>query len=78
MAKDEEAAKTMGDLNGKEVSGRALRVNEATPKRERGTRGSGFGSGRGGRDRFLSLKFVESLMPQVASSEVEGISCVAR
>lgn len=52
MAKDEEAAKAMGDLNGKEVAGRALRVNEATPKPERGTRGSGFGSGRGGRDRF--------------------------
>src|SRR5258708_21170474 len=36
MAKDEEAAKAMSELNGKEVSGRALRVNEATPKPERG------------------------------------------
>lgn len=52
MAKDEEAAKAIGDLNGKEVAGRALRVNEATPKPERASRGNGFGSGRGGRNRF--------------------------
>jgi cold-inducible RNA-binding protein len=45
MAKDEEAAKAMSDLNGKEVAGRALRVNEATPKTAGGPRsGSGFGS----------------------------------
>ena len=52
MAKDEEAAKAMSDLNGKEVAGRALRVNEATPKSERGPRGgSGFGSSGGGDKR---------------------------
>lgn len=45
MAKDEEAAKAMSDLNGKEVAGRALRVNEATPKTAGGPRGgTGFGS----------------------------------
>src|SRR5260370_27097970 len=49
MAKDEEAAKAMSELNGKEVSGRALRGNEATPKPERGgPRGNGgFGAPRG-------------------------------
>ncbi len=36
MAEDMGAAKAMTDLNGKEVSGRALRVNEATPRPERG------------------------------------------
>jgi cold-inducible RNA-binding protein len=36
MAKDDEAAKAMSELNGKEVAGRALRVNEATPRPERG------------------------------------------
>ncbi len=42
MAKDDEAAKAMSGLNGKEVAGRALRVNEATPKPERGgPRGNG-------------------------------------
>lgn len=61
MAKDEEALKAMTDLNGKELGGRALQVNEATPKAERGgPRGGGFNSGGGdkrgggahGRERF--------------------------
>jgi len=53
MAKDDEAAKAMSGLNGKEVGGRALRVNEATPKPERGgPRGNGgFGSQGGGGKR---------------------------
>lgn len=53
MAKDDEAAKAMSDLNGKEVAGRALRVNEATPKPERsGPRSnSGFGARGGGEKR---------------------------
>jgi RNA recognition motif-containing protein len=49
MAKDEDAAKAMSELNGREVSGRALRVNEATPRPERGgPRGNGGFSPRGG------------------------------
>ena len=48
MAKDEEAAKAISDLNGKEVGGRALRVNEATPKPDRGPRNGSFGPGGGG------------------------------
>lgn len=53
MAKDEDAAKAMTALNGKEVAGRALRVNEAAPKPERGgPRGSsGFGPRGGGAKR---------------------------
>jgi RNA recognition motif-containing protein len=54
MAKDDEAAKAMSDLNGKEVAGRALRVNEATPKPERSHGGNGGGftpQGSGGRSR---------------------------
>ena len=46
MAQDDQAAKAITDLNGKEVSGRALRVNEAAPKPDR-PRG-GFGAGGGG------------------------------
>jgi RNA recognition motif-containing protein len=42
MADDAEAAKAIEALNGKEVDGRALNVNEAKPKPER----SGSGSGR--------------------------------
>jgi cold-inducible RNA-binding protein len=49
MAKDEDAAKAMTALNGKEVAGRALRVNEAAPKPERGGfKGSGGFGPRGG------------------------------
>ncbi|MBI4458884.1 MAG: RNA-binding protein [Acidobacteria bacterium] len=47
LASDDEAAKAMAALNGKEVDGRALTVNEARPKPERsgprnGARGGGF------------------------------------
>jgi len=48
MANDEEAAKAITELDGKEVGGRNLKVNEARPKGEgRGPRGGG-GGGRGG------------------------------
>jgi RNA recognition motif-containing protein len=49
MPNDEEAAKAIAALNGKEVGGRALKVNEARPKTERSgpPRGSGGGGGRG-------------------------------
>jgi RNA recognition motif-containing protein len=51
MSNDEEAASAIGALNGKEVNGRALNVNEARPKTDRGgsrggNRGGGF-SGEG-------------------------------
>jgi RNA recognition motif-containing protein len=51
MANDDDAAKAMSGLNGKEVSGRALRVNEATAKPERGSgprANSGFSPRNGG------------------------------
>ncbi len=48
MANDEEAAKAITALDGKEVGGPNLKVNEARPKGEgRGPRGGG-GGGRGG------------------------------
>jgi cold-inducible RNA-binding protein len=52
MVNDEEAARAMTDLNGKEVGGRPLKVNEARPKEARGPRpgGGGRGRGRGGFD----------------------------
>jgi RNA recognition motif-containing protein len=51
MADDEAAAKAIEALNGKELGGRALNVNEARPKPEgRGGRG-GFGGGGGGGGR---------------------------
>src|SRR5581483_750713 len=42
MANDDDAAKAIAALNGKEVNGRALNVNEARPKPE-GPRGGGRG-----------------------------------
>ena len=48
MPNDEDAAKAIAGLNGKEFGGRAIKVNEARPKTERsGPRSSG-GGGRGG------------------------------
>ncbi|PIR85253.1 RNA-binding protein [Candidatus Kaiserbacteria bacterium CG10_big_fil_rev_8_21_14_0_10_45_20] len=47
MSSDEEAAKAVEILNGKEVEGRELNVNEARPREEGGSRG-GYGGGNGG------------------------------
>jgi len=48
---DEQACQAaIADLNGKEVDGRALTVNEARPREERG--GSRGGGGGGGRSRY--------------------------
>ncbi len=49
MATDEQAAKAATDLNGVEMGGRALTVNEARPKPEGGFGGGGgYGGNRGG------------------------------
>lgn len=64
METKEDAEKAIAELNGKDVDGRKLTVNEARPREDRGPRqggggGGGFrsgggGGGRGGprRDRF--------------------------
>ncbi len=48
MATDEEAAKAIELLNGKDFAGRPLVVNEARPMEPRAPRQGGFGGGRGG------------------------------
>jgi RNA recognition motif-containing protein len=48
MGSDDEARAAINALNGKEVGGRALTVNEARPREERGGGRSGGGGGRGG------------------------------
>jgi cold-inducible RNA-binding protein len=45
---DADAEKAIAQLNGTEVGGRALTVNEARPREDRGGRGDGGGRGRGG------------------------------
>ncbi|HUX10515.1 MAG TPA: RNA-binding protein [Terriglobia bacterium] len=52
MADDDAAAKAVTDLNGRELGGRALTINEARPKPERrGGFGAGGGGGFGGKRR---------------------------
>jgi RNA recognition motif-containing protein len=46
MSSKEEGAAAIAQFNGKEVNGRALNVNEAKPRENRG--GGGGGGGRGG------------------------------
>lgn len=50
MGSDQEAQAAIQGLNGKQVSGRPLTVNEARPREDRGGGGGGGGGrGRGGR-----------------------------
>lgn len=55
MSSDEDADKAISELNGREVEGRALTVNEARPQAPRSSgggfsgRGGGFGGGDGQR-----------------------------
>jgi cold-inducible RNA-binding protein len=73
MPNDEEAAKAMAGLDGKELGGRNLKVNEARPKGEGGPPrvprnfggpgGGGGGRGKGGgggRERFSNEDYRES------------------
>ena len=57
MSTPEEAQAAITSLNGKDVDGRALTVNVAKPREERGGSGGGFGGGRrehsgGARNRY--------------------------
>ena len=47
MATEEDAQKAIQELNGKEVDGRAMVVNEARPQEDRGPRPGGGGNGGG-------------------------------
>src|ERR1700675_4826925 len=46
MSNDAEADRAIAELNGRELDGRALNVNEARPKTDRGSGGGGFGGQR--------------------------------
>jgi RNA recognition motif-containing protein len=54
IADDAEAVKAIAALNGKEVAGRALKVNEAILRPERGSRGGGFRERDRGGSRILN------------------------
>ena len=51
MSSQEEGEKAIAELNGQEVSGREIKVNEAKPREDRGGRGGGGGYGGGGGGR---------------------------
>jgi RNA recognition motif-containing protein len=50
MTNDEDGDKAITALNGAQIGGRTINVNEARPKSDRGGGGGGFGGG-GGRGR---------------------------
>jgi len=50
MTNNAEGDRAIAELNGKELDGRAINVNEARPKAERGNGGGGFGGQR--RNRY--------------------------
>jgi len=54
LGASDDAAKAIGELNGLDVEGRALQVNEARPQEARGggdrSGGRGYSGGRGGGD----------------------------
>ncbi len=64
MPNDEEASKAIAALDGKELGGRNLKINEARPKVAGGgggpRSGGGGGGGRGGRERFSNEDYRES------------------
>ena len=47
MSSDDEAKTAIGALDGNDCGGRALKVNEAKPREDRGGGGGGYGGSRG-------------------------------
>jgi RNA recognition motif-containing protein len=52
MTANADADRAIAELNGRELDGRALNVNEARPKTERSFGGGGGGGKRGGNKRW--------------------------
>ena len=51
MSNNSEAQKAMDELNGRDVNGRSITVNQARPRQDR-SRGGGGGRGYGGGNRY--------------------------
>ena len=52
MSNNSEAQKAMDELNGRDVNGRSITVNQARPRQERSRGGGGGGRGYGGGNRY--------------------------
>ncbi len=48
MSSNDAATSAISGLNGQDMNGRTLNVNEARPRTDKGPRGGGGGGGRGG------------------------------
>jgi RNA recognition motif-containing protein len=57
MGSDQEAQTAIREMDGKQFEGRALKVNEARPREDRGGRGGGGGGGGGGRGGFGGRRY---------------------
>ena len=82
MANDEEAQAAIAQLNGTEVEGRSLVVNESRPKQEGGSGGGGgykkrnFGGGGGGgynKAAAVDTTKVAAATTVVAAADITGI-----
>ena len=51
MSVNDEAERAIAALNGRELDGRALNINEARPKEDRGGGGGGYRGNGGGRQK---------------------------
>jgi cold-inducible RNA-binding protein len=51
MSVDSEGMAAINGMNGKDLDGRALNVNEARPKTDRGSGGGGYRGGGGGQSK---------------------------
>jgi len=51
MSSGSDAQKAIDGLNGTDIDGRSVKVNEAKPQAPRDNRGGGFGGGAGGGSR---------------------------
>ncbi len=52
MSSKEEGQNAISELNGKEIDGRELKVNEAKPREDRGNGGGNRGGFKGGNSRW--------------------------
>ena len=52
MSNNSEAQKAMDELNGRDVNGRSVTVNQARPRQDRSRGGGGGGRGYGGGNRY--------------------------
>ena len=74
MSNNAEGDRAIAELNGRELDGRALNVNEARPKEDRGFGGGGGGRGKGGGGGFGGAAAPESLLIGIEVQDRNGVA----